>query len=72
MTTFMKDVLIVDNDDTEESKLIMKEYRFCLAAAMHAILQEVTSDSQGPDNTSFDEEQSVMVATWQRRTSVSP
>jgi hypothetical protein len=32
----MKDVFVVDNNDTEEAKLITKEYRFCLAALMQS------------------------------------
>jgi hypothetical protein len=55
MTTFMKDIFVVDTDDTEESKLITKQYRLCLAAIMQAYKKQF-SYSQGPDDTSFDEE----------------
>jgi hypothetical protein len=49
MTTFMKEVLVVDNCDTEESK----QYRFCLAAAMQSYNKQL-SDAQRPDDTSFE------------------
>jgi hypothetical protein len=59
MTTFMKDLFVVDNDNMEESKLITKQYRFCLAAVMQSYNKQF-SDSQGPDDTSFDEEQTCV------------
>jgi hypothetical protein len=50
----VKDIFVIDNGDTEESKLISKQYHFCLAAVMQSYKKQF-SDSQGPDDTSFDE-----------------
>jgi hypothetical protein len=51
MTTLVKDVFVVDNEVT--SKLVTKQYRFCLAAVMQSYKKQI-SDSQGPDDTTFD------------------
>jgi hypothetical protein len=50
---FQKFVFIIDNDDREESKLIMKHYLFCLAAVMQSYKKHQRRTA--PDDTSLDE-----------------
>ncbi len=53
--TYLKDIFVANNEDTEESKLITMQYPFYLAAVVQSYKKQI-SDSQGPDDTCFDEE----------------
>jgi hypothetical protein len=56
----MNDEFVVDNDDTEEVRLITKQYRFCLAAGTQSYKKQFNNSQGLDDNTSFDEGQTSL------------